>query len=238
MSNQQYYTPSRSLKKPPEYGEYAISGMISVCGALSSLVEAKQVISLWQEEKKFAFFSSLMAFDPSKALIYFDRGPEGLKRKTHLAEDFFCHAVIDSQPMQFTLHELLQDSYYGSPAWVANLPTIIKSLSQRENPRVPVTTSTPSFCKISGIEGYACPSSIRVQLIDIGSGGFGFVAPLIMCGIFAPNSTFTQCELQIFEEAPIMVNLKIRTSFGVTSRSGIRAVRVVAEITNIAYKPS
>lgn len=230
--------PNQNIpQKPPltpGYSDYIVSGKASVYSALSSLVESKQVLSVWQRTKDAFFFTTLMAFDPYKELIYLDRGAEGLNRNTNLAEDFRCYAQIDTQQVQFDLQGLLKDSFYGTPAWLANLPERIVGTQQREYTRTPIPVTKPSFCKIKGIVGFSCPPEIRVQLVDISAGGIGFVAPLIMCGIFSPNTTFNHCELQIHNELPAMVNLKIRSSHVVTSRSGIKAVRLGAEITAIS----
>jgi flagellar brake protein len=238
MVNVQIQKPSTKTQFVPGYSEYLVSGRASVCSALSSLVESKQVLSVWQRAKDTFFFTTLMAFDPSKELIYLDRGAEGINRTTNLADDFRCYAQIDNQQVQFDLQGLLQDFFYGTPAWIANLPERIVGTQQREYSRTPIPVAKPSFCKIKGIDGYACPTEIRVQLVDVSAGGIGFVAPLIMCGVLAPNTTFNHCELQIYNELPVMVNLKMRSSYVVTSRSGIKAVRVGAEITAISPKAS
>jgi c-di-GMP-binding flagellar brake protein YcgR len=215
------------------YGECVVSGTIAVCAALSTLVETQQVLSLSQKKRNRHFFVTLMAFDPSKGLIYFERGQDGEQLVGNLAEDFLCHAEIYQQQVQFTLNGLLQESFYETPVWIANLPDKIFRMDQRESTRMPIPVSRPSFCKINGISGLFCPKEIRLQLVDLSTGGIGFVAPLIMCGAFRPGAIYSRCELQLYNEPPMRVNLKVRTARPVTSRSGIKAVRIGAEITSI-----
>ncbi|MEY4592809.1 MAG: Flagellar brake protein [Pseudomonadota bacterium] len=238
MQNFQPFYPSAKLAQQPklasEYGECVVSGTMAVCAALSTLVETRQVLSVWQKKANSYFFVTLMAFDPSKGLIYLERGPEGDRRAGNLAEDFLCYAEIDQEQVQFTLNGLLQDSFYGTPVWIANLPDRLIRIQQREFPRIPIPVTRPSFCKITGINGLFCPKEIRLQLVDLSTGGIGFVAPLIMCGVFRPNATYSRCELQLYNELPVQVNLKVRTAHSITSKSGIKAVRIGAEITSIS----
>lgn len=225
--------PTRASLSAQADGPAPITSSLAIYATLSTLVETRQVISIWHALTSAHWFTTLMAFDPENGLVYFEPNGELPDNTSFLRGGCLCFAQLHQKKIQFQLPGIKIGRYLESPAWISRLPLAIEQQQQREHFRAPVPINRPCFCRIRGIHAFACPEEIRVQLVDLSPSGIGFIAPLIMGGTFTAGAVFHHCELQLFGQTPFPVSIKVRTAAAVTSKSGIRAVRVGAEIVGI-----
>ena len=229
--------PSRpakvDLESNPTFNRYVISGKQGIQSVLKAIIDKRRMLSVWQKKGDNFFLATLLGFDPTTNQIWLERSRHELAWQNNLSDGLLCCADIDKVQVQFTLRDPKPGSFRNESAWVATLPSTLVRLQRREYFRMPFPVGKPAFCKIKGINAYGCPSQVRVQLVDISAGGIGFAAPITMTNAFPRDIQYKECELKLPDEEVMTLDLDVRNSFLVTTRSGVRTLRVGVEFSRL-----
>lgn len=226
--------PKIDLEASPTFAKYILPSRTEILSNLKTLAEKARMMTVYQKTGQEFFLSTVLGVDPANSLVYIERAkyePAWLK---NLDDDFLCASDVDRVKIQFTLINPRRAELNGELAWVASLPKTMVRLQRREYFRLDIPMSKPVHCLIKGIgEGDAEKTEQTVQLNDISGGGIGFTAPENMVEAFSPGKEYEACVLTLPNEEPFTINLTIRSAYPVTTRSGIRSLRVGAEFLKI-----
>lgn len=225
--------PKIDLEASPTFAKYILPSRTEIISNLKTLAEKARMMTVFQKTGQEFFLSTVLGVDPTNNLVYIERAkfePAWLKA---LDDDFLCASDVDRVKIQFTLINPRRSEFKGELAWVADLPKTMVRLQRREYFRLDIPMSKPVQCVIKGIGEGEEKSEQIVQLNDISGGGIGFTAPEDMVEAFTAGKEYEGCVLTLPNEEPFTINLTIRSAFPVTTRSGVRSLRVGAEFLKI-----
>jgi c-di-GMP-binding flagellar brake protein YcgR len=222
--------PPLELEAADAYSQYLLHSPTEVAFVLRNAMQKGCMITVYFDMGQHFFLTSLL--DVSAKGIILDYGSdEHTNRLALQANRLICTTRVDKVKVQFPLNGLSLTQHAGRPAFFSPLPETLLRLQRREYFRLSTPIANPIVCEIPALGPEGKPATL--PLIDISAGGIGLMVPTSEAERFARDIVFANCLLRLPDEAPIKVDLQVRNSFEITTRSGNRYLRVGCEFVKL-----
>ena len=227
--------PERNSAQPPldpeAFARYAIHDRREILQLLNSLLERREALTAYIDGG-LSFVTEVRAISPDGALVIDAPVDETLHARAGHAAQLVCTTRLDRVNIQFSLEATAQITHKNHPALSAALPESVLRLQRREYFRLPTPQSEPVMCSIAHTLPDGQKKTFTVRILDISGGGLAIVVPPAELP-FEPGMEFNQCHLDLPDNEPLVVGLKVRNLYTV-EKTGITVMRAGCEFFGLS----
>jgi len=222
------------LDQTDDYSQYLLYSRPEVLAVLRSLIQKTALITVYFDQGKSFFLTSLIALESGNSEFIADIGsdPEANARALQ-ADRLIFTAVVDKVRIQFSLGKLRPTVYQGRPAFMAPVPDRLLRLQRREFFRLSTPIANPVRVCTTVSHAEFGTHSVDLPLLDISGGGIGLMVAPDQARLFEPGIRLENCKIALPGEGLLIVTLCVRNLFDVTTRSGSHYVRMGCEFIDL-----
>lgn len=226
--------PDFEIDHPEEFGQFLLGETVDIEFYLGLLARRRSIVTVYLDGGQQFFLSSVVAVDAAAGLLVLDPAQDNQHNaRAATARQITLVANLDRVKIQIRPASLQLQSYQGQTALCAPLPTALLRLQRREFFRLELMAETPLHCRLSvPTEGQA--KLFDLPLADISGGGISLCAATELLEHFPRDALFTDCRLEIPDEAVIAVNLRVRKAIEVSTQRGEHSLRIGCEFVNLS----
>jgi len=226
--------PHFELEQSEDYSRFLLNSRTEILFTIRTLIQKAAMVTVYFNHGKSFLLTTPLAIAPDNAGILFDVGSdEEMNRRALAADKLIFTTSIDRVKVQFKLPKLSADQFEGRPAFRGGLPETLLRLQRREYFRLATPVATPVKCLIPMRRADGSAMSCDAALIDISGGGIGLMVPLAQKELFPAGVVFADCRITLPNEGVFVATLGVRNGFEVTTRTGVRYLRVGCEFIDL-----
>lgn len=227
-------TPFIELEQADDYSSYLLHSPAEILSVLRSLTQKGALITVYFDRGQSFLLTSLIALNPSRDEVIFDLGSnDEMNRRALLADKLIFTTLIDKVKVQFKLLGLAQTQFEGRTAFVGAIPKTLLRLQRREYFRLSTPIANPILLNATINRGDGSKASIDLPLLDISGGGIGLMTTPEQASLFQKGDRLENCRIRLPDEGPLSVTICVRNAYDVTTRSGLRHVRLGCEFVDL-----
>lgn len=232
MSESETARSHLELEEADAYSQYLLHSPTEIAFVLRTAMQKGCMLTVYFDMGQSFFLTSLINVGPKGILLDYG-SDEDTNRRALKATRLICTTSVDKVKVQFALDGLTLLKHEGSPAFFSELPENLLRLQRREYFRVSTPIATPLICTVPLTAEDGSQTLLQTSLLDISAGGMGLMVSMEQAPLFSRGTLFKDCELGLPDDGKIKLNLEVRNSFEVTTRSGNHYVRVGCEFINL-----
>lgn len=221
MSQPQAPQPHVTLNVAGDDSRYLIHSRMEIVYILRAIQAKNTLITVYYNQDRDFYLSSLVHIDSDKGLVAFDRPAEpATLERVRVSERLVFVTMQDRVHVQFTTGAPAAAAHHGDPVFAAGLPKELLKLQRREYFRLTTPIANPLKCRLFLPGG----ESIDVTIVDISVGGIGIIGyePNIE---LSPGSVYKACRIDLPDTGTVIASLEIRNAFEVTLKNGVSTKR-------------
>jgi len=226
---QEHASPILHLEDTDIYSQYLLHSPAEIVFVLRDAMKRGCMLTAYFDAGESFFLTSILAVSPEGVVLDYGGDEAVNKRALQTASRFVCLTSIDRVKVQFALNGLSGIQHEERPAFFSALPDTLLRLQRREYFRVGTPIANPVTCDIPIHRGDGSEEVFQIPLIDISAGGVGLSATTDQITFFEPNKVMEGCLISLHDGTEINTALIVRNAFEVTTRSGLRYIRVGCE---------
>lgn len=233
-SNEAQPLPDFEIDQPSDFGQFFLSNRPEVEFHLNVLARRRSRLTVYINEGRSFFPSSIAAVNESEGLFFLDPAEAEEKKALALgARQITVVANLDRVKIQMRLPALKICEYHGQEAFYAAIPESILRLQRREFFRLEPPLATPIHCKLALRQNDSSTKILELPLADISGGGVSLIGSVEMEQDFPRDSLFQDCRLEIPGEGVVQINLRVRKTVEVSTSNGLHKLRIGCEFVNL-----
>ena len=222
--------PQFELEQSSDYSSYLLHSKSEIRAVLRSLIQKRVMITVYFDHGYSFFLTSLIALTPDDTGLILDIGSnEEMNRKALLAKKLIFTTLVDKVKIQFSLNNLDITESDGRPAFLAALPETVLRLQRREYFRLSTPIANPVRLSSTLQRTDGSVMAVEFPLLDVSGGGVGLMASLDQAELLHRGTLLVECKIALPDEGVLVTDLSVRNLFDVSTRSGLRYVRVGCE---------
>jgi len=226
--------PFIELEQIDDYSSYLLHSPAEILSVLRSLIQKGALITVYFDQGQSFILTSLIALNPEKGEIVLDLGSnEEMNRRALLTNKLIFTTQIDKVKIQFSLQKLTQTQHEGRAAFRGAMPEALLRLQRREYFRLSTPIANPILLNMTVARGDGSKMSVDLPLLDISGGGIGVMTTPAQASLFQRGDQLDDWRINLPNEGLLSVRLCVRNAFDVTTRTGLRHVRVGCEFVNL-----
>ncbi|MCL2022394.1 MAG: flagellar brake protein [Betaproteobacteria bacterium] len=229
---QEHASPNMHLEDTDIYSQYLLHSQTEIVFVLRDAMKRGCMLTAYFDAGESFFLTSILAVSPEGVTLDYG-GDEAVNQRALRTSRLVCLTSIDRVKVQFALNGLTGIQYEGRPAFFSALPETLLRLQRREYFRVGTPIANPVKCDIPIHKADGSDMVFQIPLIDISAGGIGLSATTEQVTFFEPNRVMEGCLLFLHDGTEITMSLVVRSAFEVTTRSGLRYIRVGCEYQDL-----
>ena len=230
----QLANPVFEIDQPEEFSQFLLTNPREIAFYLQLLAKQRSIVTVYLDDGRHFFLSSIVAVDLSENLILLDPSHTEESNLAALAASrITLVATLDRVKMQVRLSNLKKLTYQGQNTLSSNMPGLLLRLQRREFFRLEPPLSHPIQCKLATTKPDGSTQTFELTLSDISGGGVSLIAAVEQAANFPRDALFQDCRLEISGEGVIQVNLRVRKTIEISSRNGEHSLRVGCEFVNL-----
>lgn len=215
------------------HAQYALRDRLEIAEILRTLARRNILVTAFRDDGS-SFQTIVLAISTANEALLIDVGPSADGAEPH---KLVCVTRLDKVKVQFCLTPLHAVTHAGRPALSAPIPPQLLRLQRREFFRVATPVTAPLTCTITPPPKDGREQSVPVRILDLSAGGLAIVVP--PDGIaFEPGDEFDRCAIQIPNDAPLQVRLKVRNLFAVNTHGNVLMRRAGCEFIGLSNAAS
>lgn len=235
LADSQESLPQFELEQPDDYSQYLLHSKSEILAVLRTLIQKGSMITVHFDQGHSYLLTSMIALSADNREMIFDVGSnEEMNQRALQAKKLIFTTLIDKVKIQFSLNKLSQTQSDGRLAFIGSIPERLLRLQRREFFRLstPIANPIKINAQLRRTDGSALP--IELPLLDISGGGVGLMVALDLAALFQRGNLLNDCRMMLPDEGLLLVTLSVRNQFDVTTRGGLRYVRVGCEFVNLS----
>jgi c-di-GMP-binding flagellar brake protein YcgR len=199
---------------------------------LRSIIQKGILTTVHFDDGRFFCLTPIIGLLPENTEFLFDVGAsESMNARVLKAGQLIFTAVVDKVKIQFDLEHPRRVEYQGRPAFAGDIPKRLLRLQRREFFRLSTPVLNPiRLCVTLEPDGQV----LDLPLLDISGGGVGLMVSLELAKLLSQGQKLENCDITLPGEGQLAVDLCVRNLFDVTTRSGMRYVRVGCEFVDLS----
>lgn len=222
------------IDQTDEFSQFFLTNRHEVVFYLRLLAQQRSIVTVYINEGEQFFISSLVATDEDENRLFLDpASSEGNNATALSARKITLAANLDRVKIQIRLPALKKQSYQGQTTLSAPIPNAVLRLQRREFFRLETPLVNPIHCRLASRKGDTVTKTFELVLSDISGGGVSLIGNTEMIDDFTRDTVFQDCRLEIPGEGVIQINLQVRKVFEISSRNGLRSLRIGCEFINL-----
>jgi flagellar brake protein len=227
-------SPRFEVERTQDYSQYLLHSRSEILAVLRSLIQKRAMISVYFDEGRAFFLTTLIALASENRELVFDIGSnEENNLKALQAKKLIFTALVDKVKIQFSLDRLATTESDGRPAFLGALPETLLRLQRREFFRLGTPVINPLKLKATLRRADDSAFLIDLPLVDISGGGIGLMATPEQAILFERGTRLEDARIMLPEEGILVTTLWVRNRFEVTARNGTPYVRIGCEYLDI-----
>lgn len=222
------------LHRPDLYSEFLLHSRTEILFVLRTLIQKGAMMTAYCDEGRAFLLTTLVAIDDENDRLVFDYGAdEEMNRAALTAQKIVFTTQIDRVKIQFSLQRMQLIDWEKRPAFAAPLPKTLLRLQRREYFRLSIPLTAPVKCGVPVSRADGSIQPVEAQILDISGGGFGLMVMPDLKELFQIGTQFSECRINLPDEGPVLADIRVRSTFDVTTRSGGRYCRTGCEFVNL-----
>ncbi|MDR2165980.1 MAG: flagellar brake protein [Zoogloeaceae bacterium] len=214
-----------------DYSQYLLYSKTEILAVLRSIIQKGTLATVHFNHGKFFFLTTMIALLPGNTEFILDAGSdEEVNARAIEADELFFTVMVDKVKIQFRLKWLRRVDYQGRSAFAGAVPDTLLRLQRREFFRLSTPVANPIHLCVTLGPGH---QAIDIPLLDISGGGVGLMAPVNLDSLLQKGLLLEMCKITLPGEGLLVVDLCVRNLFDVTTRGGLRYVRVGCEFVRL-----
>jgi c-di-GMP-binding flagellar brake protein YcgR len=231
---QQGATPPFELELMDGYSQYLLHTKPEILAVLRSIIQKGAMTTVHFDDGESFFLTSILSLSPDSLEFVFDASnAEETNERAIKARKFTFTTFIDKVRIQFTTVGLKSVKEGGRPAFSAVVPDKLLRLQRREFFRLSAPIANPIRLRTVIRSTDRGAWKLEAQLLDISGGGVGLIVTPSEAQWLQEGETLHDCKMMLPDEGLLTVTLHLRNKFDVTSRSGLRHVRIGCEFVDL-----
>lgn len=231
---QQIAAPPFELEQMDGYSQYLLRTRPEILSVLRSIIQKGAMTTVHFDNGESFFLTSILSLSPDGLEFVFDAGnTEEINEKAIKARKFTFTTFIDKVRIQFSTTGLKPVQEGGRPAFSSAVPENLLRLQRREFFRLSAPIANPIRLRAVIHSADRGAWQLEAQLLDISGGGVGLIVTPNEAQWLQDGETLHDCKMMLPDEGLLTVTLNLRNKFDVTSRSGLRHVRVGCEFVDL-----
>ena len=226
------HAPQFEFELTDSHSQYFLYSRAEIAAVLRSIIQKGVLATVHFDEGRAFFLTPIIGLLPDNAEFLFDvSGSESMNTRVLKAGQLVFTAVVDKVKIQFDLEHPRRVEYQGRSAFAGDLPKRLLRLQRREFFRLSTPVLNPiRMCVTLEPDGQV----LDVPLLDISGGGVGLMLSLELAKLLSQGQKLENCDITLPGEGLLVANLCVRNLFDVTTRSGMRYVRVGCEFVGMS----
>ncbi|MFA7269788.1 MAG: flagellar brake protein [Sterolibacterium sp.] len=222
------------LAQTEEESEYLLHSEVQILAILRALKASNENITLYFNNGDDFIMTSLYAVAEEENVIAFYTGPDAkINRNALMTDKLVAVSSLEKIRIQFMVYGVKLAQYRGRQCFIADIPEAVLRLQRRENFRLPVPIRQQVKCIIPIPQPEDQPPvNIEVNVVDISGGGTGIVISQ-EDSVFAPDTAFEKCQIELPGIGTILATLRVRSIFEVSVRDGPTSKRAGCQFVDL-----
>ncbi len=219
--------PQFELEQTDDYSQYLLFSKPEIVAVLRSLIQKGAMVTVHFDHGQSFFLTTVLALTPDNTQFIIDIGSnDETNRKALLSSHLIFTTVVDKVKVQFSLDKLTTTLSEGRPAFLASIPEKLLRLQRRDFFRLSTPIAEPVRLHTTIMHKGQEPLHIEVPLLDISGGGVGLMVNRDQADLFEIGDRLDDCRIMLPNEGMLATALSVRNRFEVTTRSGLRHMRI------------
>ena len=235
LAQNEVSVPIFEIDQPATYGKYLLHNRAEIFVHLRALLKHHTLITVYLDEGKEFFLSTLLSIDESTNQLVLDGSNHPASNDAALkATRITLSAPLERVKIQIRLPGLSMATVDGKKALIAPLPASILRLQRREFFRVETPHhTTPLRCKLAVRNSTGGHSAVDYPLFDLSGGGLSLLGPVDDAELFSLGALFHDCRLEIPGESVLSVNLRVCEVLKIEMIDGQQQLRLGCEFVSL-----
>lgn len=212
--------------------DYTLTARSEILTVLRALIQQGSLMTMHFNQGQDFLLTSVLALDDTTLIL--DAGSNATGNARALAsERLICVGQLDKIKVQFALGQLTAVEYQGRPAFRASLPATLQRLQRREYYRLTLPILQPLVCLIPPQHDDGRVAEEELHVLDISGGGVGLLVKNDGLQLNT-DARLNNCRIVLPQVGTLICNLRVRSLYEITLRSGQRHKRAGAQFLDLA----
>ena len=226
--------PVFEIDQPASYGKYLLHNRTEILVHLRALLKHRTLVSVYLDEGKQFFLSSLLGLDEGNNQLILDRSNQPESNDAALKSSrITLSAPLDRVKIQLRLGGLSVATVNGDKVLVGTIPAEILRLQRREFFRVETPQAQPLRCKLAVATHSGGNTVVDYPLYDLSGGGLSLLGPIRDAELFSLGELFHDCRLEIPGENVLSINLRVCEILKIEMAAGEQRLRLGCEFVSL-----
>lgn len=226
--------PLFEIDQPETYGKFLLTRQLEIVSYLRALEKQHAIITIYIDDGRPFFLSSILAVDESKDCFFLDlANSEEVRRLTENSPQVTLTASLNKVKIQIRITHQFPADLDGRPTLGMPIPKALLRLQRREYFRLETPHINPLHCKLARQRDDGSLQLLNLPLLDISGGGISLMASPTQADQFPPGSIFPDGRLEIPGDGFIVVNLCVKKVSPRENRNGQAYLRIGCEFISL-----
>ncbi|AXS79194.1 flagellar brake protein [Dechloromonas sp. HYN0024] len=226
--------PVFEIDQPASYGKYLLHNRAEILIHLRALLKNRTLITVYLDEGKQFFLSSLLGIDEAGNQLILDRSNHAANNEAALkATRITLSAPLDRIKIQLRISGLSTTTIDGNPAFSGAIPTDLLRLQRREFFRVETPQAQPLRCQLAVAKASGHNMVLDYPVFDLSGGGLSLLGPIRDAELFTLGELFHDCRLEIPGESVLSINLRVCEILKSEMADGEQQMRLGCEFVSL-----
>lgn len=212
--------------------KYLIHSGTEIIFILRAIMQKGAMVTVYFNDGNDFILTTILEVDAGRGEVVLDYGAiSDANERLQAANKIIFVTAQDRIKVQFAADRIKKTAYQGRDAFFVPIPQTLLRIQRREYYRAPAPVGRPLRCTIPLNED-GIPGKIEVGIVDLSCGGMALIAHPHEIE-FESGAIYSNCRIVLPDVGTLVTTIEIRSTFGVSTRSGEETKRTGCQFVDM-----